>query len=174
MSGKNWAFPKNAFLFCFFLMIRNCRFDLIQHLLFPDDNTQCQPFDQLFHYGIQERNLVETDSYLIQKMEDCHIFYNSIVCMLEFSMPAQRLVRCMTIFTRGFHVYGSHCHPHNDSYAGFPPPQTSTHIYMRNRWDTLKLMVSCPRTRCDASTLETKTELLDVKSSAQPLATMPG
>ena len=115
MSGKNWAFLENAFLFCFFLMIQNCRFDLIQHLLFPDDNTQCQPFDQLFHHGIQERNLVETDSCLIQKMEDCHIFYNSIVCMLEFPMPAQRLVRCMTIFTRGFHVYGSHCHPHNDS-----------------------------------------------------------
>ena len=104
-------------------MIRNCRFDLIQYLLFPDDNTQCQPFDQLFHHDIQERNLVETDSSLIQKMEDCHISYNSIVCMLEFPMPAQRLDRCMTIFTRGFHVYGRHCRPHNDSYAWFPPSQ---------------------------------------------------
>ena len=98
-------------------MIRNCRFDLIRYLLFPDDNTQCQPFDQLFHHDIQERNLVETDSCLIQKMEDCHISYNSIVCMLELPMPAQRLDMCMTIFTRGFHVYGTHCRPHNDSYA---------------------------------------------------------
>ena len=57
-------------------MIRNCRFDLIQHLLFPDDNTQCQPFDQLFHHDIQERYLVDTDNFLLQKMEDCHISYN--------------------------------------------------------------------------------------------------
>ena len=47
------------------MMIRTCRFDLIQYLLFPDDNTQCQPFDQLFHHEIQEKDLVETDSCLI-------------------------------------------------------------------------------------------------------------
>ena len=46
------------------MMIRTCRFDLIQYLLFPDDNTQCQPFDPLFHHEIQERNSVETDSCL--------------------------------------------------------------------------------------------------------------
>ena len=40
--------------------MRICRIDLIQYLLFPDDNTQCQPFDQLFHHEIQD-NLVNTD-----------------------------------------------------------------------------------------------------------------
>ena len=34
---------------------------MIQYLLSPDDNAQCQPFDQIFHHEIQERNLVETD-----------------------------------------------------------------------------------------------------------------
>ena len=103
-------------------------------------------------------------------MEDCHISYNSIVCMLELPMPAQGLDRRMTIFTRGFHVYGSHCNPHNNSYAGLPLPPTSTHIYIWNRWDTLKLTVSCPRTRCNAPTLKTKTELLNVEYSAQPFS----
>ena len=55
---------------------------------------------------------------------------------------------------------------------GFPPPPKPVPIFTSGIGETL--MVSCPRTRCDASTLETKTELLDVKSSAQPLATMPG
>ena len=49
-------------------------------------------------------------------------------------------------------------------------PPTSTHIYIRNRWDTLKLTVSFPRTRCIALTLETKTGLLSVESSAQPFS----
>ena len=83
-------------------MIRTCRFDLIQYLLFPDDNTQCQPFDQLFHHEIQERNLVETDS--CRKMEDCHISYDSIVCMLELPMLAQGLDRCMNI-SQGVSMY---------------------------------------------------------------------
>ena len=34
----------------------------------------------------------------------------------------------------------------------------------------MKLTVSCPRTRCNAPTLETKTGLLNVKSSAQPFS----
>ena len=56
-------------------------------------------------------------------MEDCHISYNSIVCMLELPIQAQGLDRCMTIFTKGFHIYESHCHPHNNAYAGLPAPQ---------------------------------------------------
>ena len=53
---------------------------------------------------------------------------------------------------------------------GYLSPPTSTHIYIRNRKDTLKLTVSCPRTRCNAPVLETKTGLLNVESSAQPFS----
>ena len=63
-------------------------------------------------------------------MEDCHISYNSIVCMLQLPMPAQGLDRCMIIFTRGFYVYGSHCFPHNNSYAGLPLPPPHQYPYL--------------------------------------------
>ena len=67
--------PEYFLFFCFILMIRKCRFDLIQYLLYPDDNTQCQPFNQLFHHEIQDRNLVETDSCLSKKMEEYTLSY---------------------------------------------------------------------------------------------------
>ena len=52
------------------MMIRNFRFNLIQYLLFTDDNIRHQPFDQLVHHEIQDRNLVETDRCFIKKIKE--------------------------------------------------------------------------------------------------------
>ena len=49
---------------------------MIQYLLYPDDNTQCQPFYQLFHHEIQDRNFVETDSCFSKKMEEYTLPYS--------------------------------------------------------------------------------------------------
>ena len=70
-----------------------------------------------------------------QKSIHCHVSYIRIVYMQELPIPAKGLDRCMTIFTRGFHVYGSHCPPQNSSQfiARFPPLTTSTHIYIWKR-----------------------------------------
>ena len=43
---------------------------MIQYLLFIDDNIRYQPFDQLFHHEMQDRNLVETDGCFIKKIEE--------------------------------------------------------------------------------------------------------
>lgn len=52
------------------MMIRNFRFNLTQYLLFTDDNIRHQPFDQLVHHEIQDRNLVETDRCFIKKIKE--------------------------------------------------------------------------------------------------------
>ena len=97
--------------------------------------------------------------------------------MLELPMPARGLDRCMTIFTWGFQVHGSHCRPHNNSWsiAGLPPPHppTSTHIYIWKRWGTSKLSVSCSRTRCNTPTLEQKLDCLMASPVHNHSATMP-
>ena len=122
-----------VFLFCFIMMIRNFRFELILYLVFTDDNIQYQPFDQLVHHEIQLKQM----AVLLRKQKSihCHVSYIRIVYMQELPIPAQGLDRCMTIFTRGFHVYGSHCPPQNSSQfiARFPPLTTSTHIYIWKR-----------------------------------------
>ena len=99
------------------MMIRNFRFNLIQYLLFTDDNIRHQPFDQLVHHEIQDRNLVETDRCFIKKIKEYTLsrFLHQDCLYVGIPIPAQGLDRCMTIFTRSFHVYGSHCPPKNNS-----------------------------------------------------------
>lgn len=71
-------------------MIWYCRFYVIQYLLYPDGNTQCQPFYQPFHHEIQDRSFVETDSCFSNKMEEYTMSYSyiSIVYMQELPLPA--------------------------------------------------------------------------------------
>ena len=69
-------------------------------------------------------------------MEDCHISYDSIVCMLELPMLAQGLDRCMNI-SQGVSMYMEAITIltiiYMQGYISPPPPPTSTHIYIRNR-----------------------------------------
>ena len=77
-------------------------------------------------------------------------------------MQAQGLGRCIAIFTWGFHAHLITTHSLLQSYL---PPSTSSHIYIWKRRGTLSLQYLA-QAQYNAPTLETKTGLLNVESSA--------